>query len=206
MTVPYTFANQSGVIPLAQLDANFTAVGNSANVSYNEGGTGAVTRTVLSKLQESVSVKDFGAVGDGVADDTAAIQAAINSLTKGVVLFPAGTYVISSVLFLKSNVSLNANGSTLTYITPYEDDQGFLTDNNVAIENILYGTNADAIADVKKIDFPAFGSPEKHIMFSRLPISFPPICNTFCSGGGTYPWWYCLLNNAWSISGIMFIL
>ena len=40
---------------------------------------GAVASTVNSKLQEFVSLRDFGAVGDGVADDTAAVQAALNS-------------------------------------------------------------------------------------------------------------------------------
>jgi len=68
-------------------------------------GSGAVQRTVESKLQDMVSVKDFGAVGDGVTDDTAAIQAAIeyvyhnkqgaDSEGYAPVLFPNGDYKIT---------------------------------------------------------------------------------------------------------------
>ena len=49
-------------------------------VSYRPAGTGAVATTAQAKLRESVSVKDFGAVGDGVTDDTAAFVAAMASL------------------------------------------------------------------------------------------------------------------------------
>lgn len=51
-----------------------------------------------------VNVKDFGAVGDGVADDTAAVQAAINA--GGNVDFPAGTYKITSPLTVGANTHL----------------------------------------------------------------------------------------------------
>jgi hypothetical protein len=74
-----------------------TAVGttDANSVTYLPAGTGAVQTTVQTKLRESVSVKDFGAVGDGVTDDTAAIQAALDLLqaqTIGKVFFPKGTY------------------------------------------------------------------------------------------------------------------
>ena len=61
---------------------------------YMPAGTGAVARTVQDKLREFVSVKDFGAVGDGVTDDTAAVQAAITycSSTGASLHWPDGTY------------------------------------------------------------------------------------------------------------------
>jgi hypothetical protein len=57
--------------------------------------------TVQNKLRESVSVKDFGAVGDGTTDDTAAIQAACTYIfgldaSRPVLFFPAGIYLITS--------------------------------------------------------------------------------------------------------------
>ena len=73
----------------------YEASGGSALIGYLLAGTGAVATNVQSKLREFVSVKDFGAVGDGVANDAPAIALAINAVIAaggGTVLFPAGQY------------------------------------------------------------------------------------------------------------------
>ncbi|MDQ3979812.1 MAG: glycoside hydrolase family 55 protein [Actinomycetota bacterium] len=70
-------------------------------------GAGGLTRAerALAAQAESVSVKDYGAVGDAVADDTAAIRAAMEAtlgaeltLRGGRLLFPKGVYRITDTL------------------------------------------------------------------------------------------------------------
>ena len=87
----YNFADGTGISP--NLDA--------CEVSYDPPFVGGVTYPVCEKLAQTVSVKDFGAVGDGVVNDTAAIQAGIDyleSVNGGVLYFPQGTYRITSTL------------------------------------------------------------------------------------------------------------
>lgn len=79
-------------------------------VSFRATDSTVVVRTVQSKLREVVSVKDFGAAGDGVTDDTAAIQAAIDSIVGGSVFVPVGTYLISSPIRLNRGVRLIGAG------------------------------------------------------------------------------------------------
>jgi hypothetical protein len=72
---------------------------DASNVNYTPAGVGAVATTVQAKLREVVSVKDFGAVGDGVTDDATAIQLALNhikTLGGGTLYFPSGTYYCNS--------------------------------------------------------------------------------------------------------------
>jgi len=93
----------------------------SSLVGYKEGATSSVLRTVQSKLQETVSVKDFGAVGNGTTDDTAAIQAAITAAINaggGKVYLPAGNYLISSTLNITGNdITIVGDGMNTTLIT-----------------------------------------------------------------------------------------
>ena len=66
----------------------------------------------------AVNVRDFGAVGDGVHDDTQAIQSAINCLPKnGRLYFPKGTY-FTAPLCLKSHITLDIPEGAIILATP----------------------------------------------------------------------------------------
>src|SRR5262245_30786456 len=83
--------------------------------------TGASTnRTMPARLNDVINVKDFGAKGDGVTDDTAAIQAAINYAytlgprepAKGAEVFiPRGTYLLNSPPLVLDGKVVNQKGS-----------------------------------------------------------------------------------------------
>jgi hypothetical protein len=66
-----------------------------ADLFYDNGKTGAVERSLNSKMGELQSVTDFGATGDGVTDDTAFVQAACDA--GGWIYFPPGTYLVDQV-------------------------------------------------------------------------------------------------------------
>ena len=95
----------------------------ATNVSYNQGGTGAIDRTAQVKLQEFVSVKDFGAVGDGSTDDTAAFTAANTASGVASVFVPAGTYLITGTVtgnfFTFGDVTISSGTvNSITQISP----------------------------------------------------------------------------------------
>lgn len=86
-------------------------------VTYTPSGTGAVARSAASKFGDVVSVKDFGAVGNGVADDTAAIHSAIAAAVavNGSVYFPSGRYRVTSGYTNATNNSLVMFGEGFDY-------------------------------------------------------------------------------------------
>lgn len=92
-------------------------------LGFLQAGAGAVLRNLQSKVRETqISVKDFGAVGDGVANDTEAIvnaiahaATAVGGSQGAVVYFPTGTYLIGSKIVLPNRVGLQgANGRGVT--------------------------------------------------------------------------------------------
>jgi len=101
-------------------------------ITFVSAGTGAVTRSVQAKLRDVVSVKDFGAVGDGVTNDTAAIQAAIT--TGSSIVFPTGTYRCANLTQSTNSqrftalgqvtLTKNANGPIITCSGNYVEFNG----------------------------------------------------------------------------------
>jgi hypothetical protein len=90
---------------------------DSSQVTYDPPFTGSVATNVEAKLAQTVSVMDFGAVGDGAADDTSAIQTALN--TGKTVYFPDGTYKITSPLTVSSTTRKIYGNGPKTVIYPY---------------------------------------------------------------------------------------
>jgi hypothetical protein len=190
ITIPNTFAGATGPIPLSQLDNNFLTVVNGINgigngtnslanvsitggsisnvsmssvdVSFLQSGTGAVTRTVQSKERDVVSVKDFGAVGNGIANDTAAIQAAItyalSTTYGGNVRFPIGSYLVSSEIQIPKTP-----GKVINIIFDY----GAVVTNAVSYTGFLFYVGSSSV--------PGGGSG---VTFSGLSV----VGNTGCKG------------------------
>lgn len=125
-------------------------VADASQVSYTYPDSNAVTQNVEERLAQYVSVKDFGATGDGVTDDTDAIQNAIDSATSAEgIYFPEGVYIVSAAnaytaaLRITSRLTLYSNFATIKVastsatgtITIYVDSD------DVKIEGIRFAPN-----------------------------------------------------------------
>lgn len=84
--------------------------GSMAAPNFTATGTGAVTRTSNDKFLDMVSVKDFGAVGNGLVNDTIAIQNALAA--HDTVYLPPGEYLINATISLSSRKTLIGAGQS----------------------------------------------------------------------------------------------
>lgn len=98
------------------------AVGYAADTGSTP--SNPTVRTIQAKLDDFADVRDFGAVGDGVADDTAAINRALyqlycrenNTQIRRSLFFPAGTYRVTSEIIIPTYAKLEGEGADCTTI------------------------------------------------------------------------------------------
>lgn len=91
----------------------------SAMTCFSQGDAGT-PKDLLQTAQSIFSVQEFGAVGDGKTDDAAAIQSAIDAAAQkgGKVVIPAGKYLVSGSLDIKTGVALTGVSEAPMAITP----------------------------------------------------------------------------------------
>jgi len=117
--------------------------GSMAAPDFTASGTGADTRTSHDKFSDLISIRDFGAVGDGLTNDTLAIQQALAA--HDAVLVPAGTYLITAPITLGERQSLIGLGQSSVIkaqsnsFVSIEMTHGFATLTNLRIEGGLAG-------------------------------------------------------------------
>jgi hypothetical protein len=132
-------------------------------VAYNPPFAGAVATNVEDKLAQYVSVQDFGAVGDGVADDTAAIQAALDTNVN--VYFPFGTYKISETL--TQSAPIYSDGATIDVDISDATTYPFAIDSGADISGLTFdGTNS--VTGVSAINMTASGKLTKTCRFNNF--------------------------------------
>ncbi len=127
--------------------------GATAPPNFTPTGTGAATRSAGDKFSDFVSIKDFGAAGDGVSDDTNAI---VNALAAHHAVFiPYGTYLITSTITLNGGQALYGIGASSVLRAQNNTFNAVeLIQNKCTIENIaitggdvgikLYGKTAES--------------------------------------------------------------
>jgi hypothetical protein len=157
----------AGGVPLAK-ENQLTA----PSISFQQSGTGSATRTVDAKLKDLVSVKDFGAVGDGTTNDTAAFTAALASGRS--VYVPKGNYKITANIVVPDGCTMFGDGpqqsrikcDTNTFTGVFIRVSGRTTVKDIAVE----GTGAAAGTGIRVSDANEYGFTG-HIKIKNVWVS-----------------------------------
>ncbi len=112
---------------------------NSSDAAKGAALVGYKGRTVRARLSDCVSVKDFGAVGDGVNDDAAAVQAALNASTSRTLVFPTGTY--------KFDTAVVGDGSQLVM---YEAGVATTGSSLTGVQRVAFKNGLGALVDIRR--------------------------------------------------------
>ena len=169
------------------------AAPDASEINFIQAGTGAVTRTSQNKMRDVISIEDFGAVGDGVSDDTLAFSNAAQ-LGRKVVLRDNAIYLISSRINCVTGTRFvcpegvctvkfktGSGGYSGTNLTISKDGASvcgflFLSVDDVGLEGIRFTTDGVASSVIYPVRCNG-GTAVKGCTFTRLEFVGFPVCN-----------------------------
>jgi len=171
-------------------------------VTYDPPFANSVVTDVEAKLSQYVSVIDFGAVGDGVADDTVAIQNALNSGAK-LISIPNGTYKLTNTLYIPEGATLKGAGKAATTLTCSSDFTPIAMQNvdDASLEGVLIiadSTQTTALIALNATTKTITRCSIKNVQGSGSATDFPFI--SAATTNGAYGNWAHLIDNV-SVSG-----
>lgn len=163
---------------ILDLASSYTYKGEAAGYIVETGPTVSdpVTRTLQAVFDDYASIKDFGATGDGVTDDTAAINRAFYQLycrdtnvqVRRSLFFPAGTYRITSELLIPPFARLigeGANSSIIVLDVDSASDYVARTSDSLQQTGVNIGSNGAVIPQLVEISDMAFSTEKASNIF-----------------------------------------
>lgn len=180
--IEITFSDVTGTLGLDRTTGQLS----SSRVDFLQSGTSAVTRTAQSKMRDVVSVKDFGAIGNGIADDRAAIQLAVNAASAaggGRVHLPAGSYKVGSALTVPTYVSLVGDGAKVTTILRAFVGDFISLGGYCGIEELTIDGQTSTYGNGRGVVMTG-STPNSYMLLAEI-INFSQACLEFGTGAGS---------------------
>jgi hypothetical protein len=168
---PNTVVGRTGISSGPAQAIPFTTLRNQLGFNFLQSGTGAVSRTIQDRLRDSISIKDFGAVGDGVTDDTAAFAAALLVTPVRNIFVPCGTYNVTTLTISVEGSMLQGGGWGCTTIRSTTSNQPVIKNtagHYVTVRDMSVDRTVTATAGGYGLDF---SSTTDHGLISGLYVA-----------------------------------